>query len=110
MDWRHIDIDKRILHIEQAMKATTREIGEPKSDVGIRDIPIHDALLHDLHAKRRGPFEPVFFQPTTGQRHMKSSIQRFWNNFARTMDIASGATLYRNKIIVSTLAPDLVPY
>ena len=33
-----------------------------------------------------------------------------WGNFKRSLDVESGAKLCRNKIVLSALAPDLVPY
>lgn len=110
LDWRHIDLKKKRIHVEQAMKATTTRIGDPKSRKGIREIPIPDELFGELISLRRDPFDPVFTQPTTGKRHTKTSMQCFWDNFKRNLDISMGAKLYRNQIIVSAVAPDLVPY
>lgn len=110
LDWRHVDFDKKQIHVEQAMKSRTREIGKPKSDAGVRDIPIPDAFLPDLMAARKGPFEPVIVKPQSGKRHIERSMVSFWHNFKRALDIHMGAKVYRNKIIVSVVAPDLVPY
>lgn len=110
LDWRHIDFDKKIVHIEQAMKASTKDIGTPKSESGVRDIPIPDKLYVALVAARNGPFEPVFTQPTTGKRHTQESMRCLWNSFKRELDISMGAKIYRNQIIMSMVAPDLVPY
>lgn len=110
LDWRHVDFEKRLIHIEQAMKASSKEIGDPKSASGVRDIPIPDKLYSGLFAARGGPFESVFTQPTTGKRHTKHSMTCLWNNFKRALDISMGAKLYRNQIIMSMVADDLVPY
>lgn len=110
LDWRHIDFDKKIIHVEQAMKATTKEIGAPKSASGVRDVPIPDKLLVAFAEERGGPFEPVFTQKTTGKRHTKESMNGLWNNFKRELDLLMGAKLYRNQIKISVVAPDLVPY
>jgi len=110
LDWRHVDFDKKLIHVEQAMKARTIKIDEPKSIAGVRDIPIPQKLYDDLLAVRGLPFEPVFKQPTTGRRHTESSMRCLWNNFRRELDIAMGAKLYRNKIEISAVASDLVPY
>lgn len=110
LDWRHIDFSNKLIHVQLANKARTNMIGTPKSDAGVRDVPIPDKLLPDLKAERRGPFEPVFVQPTTGKRHTKSSMTCLWNNFKRELDISMGAKVYRNKIIISLVADDLVPY
>jgi len=110
LDWRHIDFEKQIIHVEQAMKASSKEVGAPKSEAGIRDIPIHKNLLTALKKARSSPFHPVFTQPTTGKRHTKNSMQCLWNNFKRELDISMGAQVYRNQITLSVVAPDLVPY
>ena len=44
------------------------------------------------------------------KRHNETSYSRLRNRLRREMDIALGATLYRNKIVVSVLADDFVPY
>lgn len=54
--------------------------------------------------------EPVLKQPTTGKRHTQSSMTCLWSNFKRELDISMGAKVYRNQIIESKVAPDLVPY
>ena len=40
----------------------------------------------------------------------ENAFYHAWHNFCREMDIANGATIYRNQITKSTLAPDLEPY
>ncbi len=40
----------------------------------------------------------------------ENAFYHAWHNFKREMDIANGATVYRNQITKSTLAPDLEPY
>lgn len=42
--------------------------------------------------------------------HNENSMRRLWTGFKRDLDIYMGAELERNKIVVSKLAPDLVPY
>lgn len=110
LDWRHIDFNKRIIHVEQAMKAHTKDIGIPKTIAGIRDIPIKYELFTALSSAHGKPFDPVFTQPTTGKRHTEESMRSLWGNFKRHLDISMGASVYRNKIIVHAIAPDLVPY
>ena len=40
----------------------------------------------------------------------ENAFYHAWHNFCREMDIANGATVYRNQITKSTLSPDLDPY
>ena len=110
LDWRNIDFDKRLIHVEAAVKAGTNDLGQPKSAAGVRDIPIPDTIRDALIAAKRGPFEPVFTQPTTGRRHTQTSIRRLWENFKRELDISMGAKIYRSQIIIHAVADDLVPY
>lgn len=110
LDWRHINFEKQLIHVEQAMKAHTTVIDAPKTPSGIRNIPIPNNYLSDLLAVRKGSFEPVFIKPKTGTRHDKSSMENMWKNFKRELDITMGAKVYRNKITMSVVADDLVPY
>ena len=110
LDWRHIDFAKKRLHVERAMKASSKVIGAPKSTSGDRYIPIPDKFIPALIAIKGDPFDPVFTQPTTGKRHTKHSMHCLWNNFRRELDISMGAKLYRNQIIISKVSADLVPY
>lgn len=110
LDWRHVNFDRGILHIEQSIKASTETIGTPKSIAGIRDIPIPTSLLGDFVRSRAEPFDPIFKQITTNQRHTTASMRGLWGSFKRDLDILMGAKVYRNKIILSVVATDLVPY
>ncbi|MDR2590906.1 MAG: site-specific integrase [Oscillospiraceae bacterium] len=110
LDWKHIDFKKRILHVKVAMKAGTKDIDTPKTESGIRDIPICDALYDELYSTQGSPFHPVFTHYKTGLRHTKATMDSMWRNFKRQLDISMGAKLYRNKIVLTALADDLVPY
>ena len=110
LDWRHVDIKNAMVHVEQSMKAKTKEIGKPKSKAGVRDVPIPHVLLKDFAARRGDPYEPVFSQPTSCRRHTETSMRCLWKSFKRDLDIEMGAKVYRNKIIIHAAAHDLVPY
>jgi integrase len=110
LEWRHIDIENGLIHVEQSVKAVTEAIGAPKTAAGVRDIPIPPPLLDALKTASGAPDEPVFRQPTTGKRHTKASLRKLWESFLRELDISLGAKLFRRQIIESKVAPDLVPY
>jgi len=110
LDWRDIDFKKHRINVCRAKESGSNDIKEPKSRAGIRSVPVPDELMDEFRAKRGGPFDPVFTQPTTGQRHTGSSGRCLWTRFKRDLDIAMGATVYRNQIVRSVVAPDLVPY
>ena len=76
---------------------------------GFRDIPIHQELRPRLLAAKGNPFDPVFTM-TNGNRLTADGMQRLWKSFVRALDIEMGATVYRNKIIESKVAPDLTAY
>lgn len=108
LEWRHVDLSRKLIHIEQAAKAVTDKIDLPKSAAGIRDVPIPDVLFLRLQAAYGTG--SVFVQPTTGTRHTTQSMRNLWESFKRELDIQLGATVFRNKIIESKLANDLMPY
>ena len=110
LEWRHIDLDKKVIHVIQSMKAHTDIIGVPKSAAGIRDIPIPDTLYNTLVSYYGNSFSPVFVKPLSKKRHTEKSMMSMWNNFKRELDIHMGAITYRNEIKLSVVAPDLVPY
>ncbi len=110
LDWRHIDIPNKRIRVVQAMKAKTTVIDAPKSDAGVRNVPIPAVLLPVLANAESGPFEPVIVKPISKKRHTERSMASMWRNFKRELDIYMGATLKRNQITLSVVAPDLKPY
>jgi integrase len=110
LDWNHIDFENKRINVENAMKSSTTRIAAPKTKAGIRKIPIPDNLYNDFVKIKKEPDSPVFLKPLSKKRHDERSMQSMWNNFKRELDISMGATLYRNQIIESKVAEDLVPY
>lgn len=109
--WKDVDFDLNEIHVHAAKESGASTIKGPKTEAGIRDIPIHAQLLPKLKAARKGksPFEPVF--PTRrGNPQNENSLRRLWTGFKRDLDIYMGAKVYRNKIVESVVAPDLTPY
>lgn len=109
LNWADVDFDHNEIHIHAALESGTGAVKGPKTEAGVRDIPIHAALLPRLLAARGDPFEPVF-TGREGHRLNSNSQYRQWSTFRRAMDIAMGAEVYRNKIVESKIAPDLTPY
>lgn len=109
LTWADVDFAHNEIHVHAAKESGSNTIKGPKTDAGVRDIPIH-ARLRPLLLKARGdPFRPVF--PTgSGGRQNENSLRRMWTGFKRELDIYMGAELYRNKIIRSVVATDLTPY
>jgi len=110
LQWRDLDFKEMLIKITKAKESGNNDIKAPKTDAGMREVPIPDILLPDLKAAKRDPFQPVFTQLTTPLPHTESSFYCAWGNFLREMDIAMGAKVYRNQIKISMVAPDLSPY
>lgn len=110
LTWGDVDFDRNEIHVHAARESgMTNAIKAPKTASGVRDIPIHAALLPKLQAARRRPSDYVF--PTgAGNPQNENSLRRLWTGFKRDLDIYMGAETERNKIINSVVSDDLTPY
>lgn len=109
LTWSDVDFDHNEIHVHAAKESGNRTIKGPKTDSGVRDIPIHAALLPRLLAARGKPFSPVF--PTkAGTIQSESSMRRMWNSFRTELDLQLGAKTKDGKIVESVVADDLTPY
>ena len=107
--WSDVDFARNEIHVHAARESGTGVIKAPKTAAGVRDIPIHAALLPKLRDAQGEPFTPVF--PTqAGNRQNENSLRRLWKGFLRDLDIYMGAKVYRNQVIKSVVASDLTPY
>ena len=110
LDWRDIDFKQGRINVTKAKESGSDRIKEPKSKAGIRSVPVPPRLLADLKAACGSPFEPVFTKQTKKERHTGSTLCSLWQNFKRELDILMGAKVYRNQIILSVVASDLMLY
>ena len=109
LTWADVDFKNNEIHVHAAKESGSQNIKAPKTDAGVRDIPIRAALLPRLKAAQGKPFSPVF--PTgAGNFQNENSLRRLWTGFKRALDIYMGAKLERNKIVESKVAADLTPY
>ena len=110
-----------MLRIRSATEAKTNKIKEPKSESGVRDIPIPDDFYGELseHIAELGPFDYVFTQKRTGRRHTESSYSTAWDSLKEMIDGSMGAVYAKRKAkdgkmrktkILSVVAEDFVPY
>lgn len=110
LKWADVDFETNELHVRTAVESgKSRKIKATKTDAGMRDIPIHADLLPLLLDAKGKPTDFVF-RTKSGNRHDGNSLRRLWAGFLRDLDIYMGAELYRNKIVRSVVADDLVPY
>lgn len=110
LTWGDVDFVSNEIHVRLARESGKNEkIKAPKTDAGIRDIPIHAELRPRLLAAK-GPSTVYVFRTLAGNRHNENSLRRLWTGFKRDLDIYMGAQLERNKIISSVVASDLTPY
>lgn len=108
--WDDIDFKKKEIHVHAAKESGTNStIKKPKTDAGDRIIPLHAKLKPKLLAAPRHPSGYVFVTGA-GNPQNENSLRRLWTGFKRELDIAMGAKVKQNKIEVSVIAEDLVPY
>ena len=102
------DAENKILHIRRARKSDGTT-GITKSDSGLREIPVPDYLAERLN--KLGKKQDDFVCTALNGNPLTATSQRnLWHRFKRKMDIANGAVVFRNAIVETTLADDLVPY
>ncbi len=103
MEWGWLDFENSIL-----------TVGKSKTEAGTgRKIPIPPQLKTALieHKLKGQNDEWVFVRYKNHKLPLdENAFYHAWHNFCREMDIGNGATVYRNQITKSTLAPDLEPY
>lgn len=108
--WDDIDFKKEEIHVHAAKESGTNStIKKPKTDAGDRIIPLHAELKPKLLAAPRHPSGYVFVTGA-GNPQNENSLRRLWTGFKRELDIAMGAKVKQNKIEISVVANDLVPY
>ena len=110
LKWSDIDMKEGFIFVSSAKESGTHNtIKSPKTEAGIRKIPIHKELIPWLESAPKHPSGYVFVTGE-GNRQNENSLRRLWTGFKRALDIYMGAELDRNKIVKHKVAPDLVPY
>ena len=107
--WKDVDLSKRIITVNKALKSDDTVQPEPKTKAGFRVIPIQDTLLAVLKTAYGDPFSTVCVNDA-GRPYRHRSIKRMWSSVRRDMDLAMGAQTYRNRITVHALADDFYLY
>jgi integrase len=112
LTWADVDFASDEIRIHTARESGSKRVKSPKTNAGIRILPhIPEQLRARLKAASvgKGPFDLVF-PNASGKIMDEDTMYRRWKSFRRAMDIHMGAEVYRNEIVESKIAPDLVPY
>lgn len=93
-----VDIEKRLVHVTQAVETGTQEIGTPKTESGIRFTVINtvdDPTIVDDIAKLIGErdADEFLFTKRDGGMLSRQALKIYWASFARTWDIEMGAEM-----------------
>lgn len=113
LTWNDVNIKQGTVKVKEAVKAGTRDIGKPKSKAGSRTIPIPSWYIKKLQTLPLPIDKKLYIFPSkniNGLPMCETQIYRDWKSFKRLMDIELGAEVYRNKVIVSKIDPEISPY
>lgn len=116
LTWGDIDLDAGEIHIWRARESGSRRLKEPKTEAGIRDIPVRAELLPLLESAKAEALQTgagltgYVFPGAKGKVADENTVNFWWRTFRRAMDIQRGAKLYRNKVVETTLPDDLTLY
>ena len=107
--WIDVDLKKNTLTVNQAVKRSGT-VGAPKTESGLRKIPIPDYLIKRLHPGE-DPYSYVCTN-SKGGRLTGTSMQRQWDYFKNEMNLAMGceASPKGRALPPYRVAEDLVPY
>lgn len=108
LQWRNVDLKRGIIKVDSAVKSDSL-IGLPKSDSGIREVPIPEDFMPEL--KKGQPFNFVC-TTASGNRHTAESIRQMWDSFIYRLNIEMGCLTNKHGKLVPPypVAKDLVMY
>lgn len=109
LQWKDIDFENNEIHVYKAVESGSARIKSPKTQAGIRDIPMRQELRYRLLKERGKPFE-YLFPNRDGNVRSQFSVRRLWMSFAKALDIHMGATTEGNTVVKHAIAPDLTLY
>jgi integrase len=101
LTWKDFDFMNGRVYVTKAKEAGTNQIKAPKTEAGVRQVPIPPNYLAELLAVNGGPNAPVFPQRTSAARHTDTSLRIMWQGFTREVMILMGARTFRNKVITT---------
>lgn len=108
-----LDFKKKLVTINKSLESGAYVVGDPKTDRGIRKVPIPADLLPDLKAYVKGKKKTDYVFPQTDGKRMMSQtcLTNNWRSFTREMDLAMGAetTAHGHIYDPKDLKPDGTP-
>lgn len=109
LTWADVRFDLDEINIIHAKESGSSRIKTPKTEAGIRVIPMRPLLKELLVAAAGNPDDPVF--PNSKGGYMCSStMYKMWASFKQALDIAMGATVDEDGNIIKSIVGDLKPY
>lgn len=106
--WKDVNFDTGILTISRAWDKKGKS-KYPKSDAGLRDIPIPQIFLDELQSCKGSPFELITLMD--GQPPTIARRRAMWDNVRRLMNIGMGCQVKQNELLKPLpLANDFVMY
>lgn len=112
LQWRDVDLESSVISITKALESGSNNVKGPKTESGIREVPIPSLLLRRFIDAKKGHslFEYVFPRPD-GRMMDQYYMDNAWRSFKKRVDLALGAeTNTHHKIIRSVVADDLTMY
>lgn len=84
--WDDIDFDEEIIHVRRSLywKVNQPMLKDPKTEAGIRDVPLLDNLKAVLEPKKSG----YIFAGDNGGLMTQTVFRRRWSNYCRAAGIA----------------------
>ncbi len=88
--WEDIDFDARLIHITKAVRSLKNKvtIKAPKTNAGVRDIPIPKILLDALQAYRKE--SGYICTSAKGKFLTDSSYKRQWDSYRHYLNVCAG--------------------
>ena len=97
LQWKDIDFQKEQLTVNKALKRSGY-IGYPKTDAGVRTIPIPAHLIPLLRDHYTGPMQRVCVN-ASGKPYTEGARRAMWKSVKRKMNIAMGCRVKNNKLL-----------
>lgn len=88
-----LDFKKGLVSINKSLESGAYAVGDPKTEAGIRQVPIPASLISDLKIAVKGKKKTDYLFPQTDGKTMmtQTCITNNWRSFCRQMDLAMGA-------------------